>query len=621
MVTKEQIDEYIKAYQRGESLISDEEYDELLEEYLKNNGGESARPFLRSRQSNNVNDILCTLPKTYGVELPMREGQKTYKGWLETKKIDHNKQVIVQPKFDGCSIGLDVISGKLFTRGDYDNGESVDVTDLFKFQRDHLEITPATTAIKFEAIMAHEVFDTMGLRERYARPRDAVAGIMTSRDVEMASLITLVPLREYRDGKQYIPSDIQDISVSCNVDNFETIEGFIDNKLSDGAIVKYKDCHYSIDGVVASVIDEEANSTIPDREIAIKILNNIMETKIIGIQYQYGRTGKITPVGVLKPVKFDNVVVDHVGLSTLDRVMELKLNYNDTVRIVYNIVPYLLSSYHDGSYPIPIPTKCPICGAELNLRTLKTVRCTNPHCKGLKIGLITRYCEKMKMLGLSKGIITKLFDCGLIERIGDLYRLTPEKIMALDGFKEKSANNICNTIRKSSELVPLSRWLGALPIKDISAKTWQIILDAKFPMDMLKATNVIKDNLQNGTVDSFMENCMSQYVYGISINTYMAIKEGLTSYWDDIVDVSQYVTFYCLSDTTKPVKGRITLTGTRDDNLISYLKEKGYDVNDFSSKTIAIVIPQKGYVSSKVVKAIKMGIPIYTIEEAYEALK
>jgi hypothetical protein len=75
-----------------------------------------------------------------------------------------------------------------------------------------------------------------------------------------------------------------------------------------------------------------------------------------------------------------------------------------------------------------------------------------------------------------------------------------------------------------------------------------------------------------------------------------------------------------LTDITKPTRGRVTLTGTRDEKLINYLKEKGYEVDDYSSKTIALVIPHKGYVSSKVVKAAKNNIPIYTIEEAFGAL-
>jgi hypothetical protein len=162
--------------------------------------------------------------------------------------------------------------------------------------------------------------------------------------------------------------------------------------------------------------------------------------------------------------------------------------------------------------------------------------------------------------------------------------------------------------------------MGALPIKDISAKTWQLVIDARYPMDELKASNAYRNAIQNGTPDSFMTECIPNYEYGFSTNTYAAMREGLVLYWDEIQDVIQYINFKCTTNITKPIKGRVTLTGTRDGKLISYLIEKGYDVNDYSSKTIALIIPQEGYVSSKVVKAKKTGIPVYTIEEAYEAL-
>lgn len=615
-ITREQLDEYTRQYSQGHPIISDEEYDKLLEEYLREHG-ESNRPFLRAQQSDDVNDIVGTLTKAYGVTTPMREGQMTYSKWLKNRKASSTAKIKLQPKFDGCSVALDVITGRFFTRGDYDNGESVDVTVLFEEHLKNMTFGEAVSAVKFEAIMAKEIYDGLNLKDQYKRPRDAVSGTITSMNVDMAKYITLVPLREYISNEELIPEALDDISITLDADNFEAIEQFIADKLADGAMVKFLDGHYAIDGVVASIINEAGHTS---DEIAIKILNNIQETKIINIDYQYGKTGKITPVGILEPVKFDTITVDHVGLSTLDRVMELGLRYNDTVRIVYNIVPYLLDTYNDGTIPIPIPKNCPICGAPLNFKTLKTVRCTNPQCKGLKIGMINRYCEKMKMMGVSKGILTKLFEAGLIECIGDLYRLTPEKIMTLDGFKEKSANNICDSIRKASVDVPLSRWLGSLPIKDISAKTWQIVIDAKFPMDEMKATNVYRYAIETGTPDSFMMECVPNYVYGFSSNTYAAMREGLVLYWEDIQDVIKYVNFRCTTDLTRHIKGRVTLTGTRDDKLTAYLTEKGYDVNDYSAKTIALIIPYEGYVSSKVVKARKTGIPVYTIEQAYEAL-
>jgi len=614
LITKAELDKYQKAYSEGHAIITDEEYDNLLEEYL-NQVGESNRPFLRQKQSGDVNDVVGTLTKVYGVTTPMRPGQKVYTDWIRTKKIPNDAKIIVQPKFDGCSVAIDAYLGKYYTRGDVDNGESVDVTALFK---DHFKngFGEAISAVKFEAIMSHEVFEKLGLSKSYKRPRDVVAATITSQNTGMSQYITLVPLREYSMNDSFIPSELEDLSLTTTADDFEGIESFISDKLSDGATVKFNGCTYSIDGVVVSVLDDGRTT----EEVAIKILNNIKETKIINIDYQYGKTGKITPVGILEPVKFDNITVDHVGLSTLDRVMSLGLKYNDTVRIVYNIVPYLIDSYHDGAVPIPIPKNCPICGAPLNFRTLKTVRCTNPQCSGLKIGLIHRYCEKMKMMGIAKSTITKFYEAGLVECIGDLYRLTPEKIMSIDGFKEKSANNIIKSIHDNSRDVDLAKWLGALPIKDISAKTWQLIINAKYPSDNMKATSVYRNAIENGTPDSFMMECVPNYVYGFSTNTYAAMREGLVLYWSEIQDAIQYISFNILTDLKKPTKGRVTLTGTRDNKLIAYLTEKGYEVNDYSSKTIALVIPEKGYVSSKVAKAVKSGIPIYTIQEAYEAL-
>lgn len=622
-ITKEQLDEYIRAYSIGKPIISDEEYDMLLEEYI-NEHGESSRPFLRSKQSAEVNEIVGTLPKVYGVITPMREGQKTYQKWVTTKKINEETPIVIQPKFDGCSISLDCKTGRFFTRGDYDNGESVDVTDLFR-PYFNMDLDESIDAIKFEAIVSHEVFEqlrpTRNDGSPYLRARDFVAAIITSRNIEMAKFVTLVPLREYVDNEQMISSSLRDISiVSATVGDTDIIQQFIDDKLHDGAVVEYIGMHYSIDGVVVSVMN--GGYTIPDNEVAIKILNDIQETKIINIQYQYGKTGKITPVGILEPVKFNNITVDHVGLSTLDRVASLNLKFGDTVRIVYNIVPYLLDSYHDGTIPIPIPTKCPICQAPLNMMTLKTVRCTNPYCTGLQIGMIIRYCEQMKMMGLSKGIITKLFENGLIKTIADLYELTPERIQELDGFKEKSANNICKTIHDASTDVPISRWLGALPIKDVSAKKWQLILDAVLGKDQFKASNAIKYYFTLDKPDEFLEELIlnpSWSILQIGSSTTQRIREGLTLYWDTIKMITPYISFRITTDMTKS-KGRIVLSGTRDAELIKCLNDRGYETDDKWSKPMAVVIPYVGYTSRKVDKAKKYNVPVYTIEEAYGAL-
>ena len=236
-------------------------------------------------------------------------------------------------------------------------------------------------------------------------------------------------------------------------------------------------------------------------------------------------------------------------------------------------------------------------------------------------GMDQREAEDIKKRCIAKNTITKLYEAGLVTCIGDLYRLTPEKIMTLDGYKEKSAVNICTSIASVSVNVPLDKFMGALPIKDISAKTWRLVINAKFPNDEMKAVNMYKHHIEEGTVDSFMMECVPDFVYGFSTNTYAALREGLTLYWDEIRDAFQYISFNVLTNVPKPTRGRITFTGTRDERLTNYLTNLGYDVNDYSSKTIALIVPNKGYVSSKVVKARKSGIPVYTVEEAFEAFK
>ena len=208
-ITKEQLDEYVKAYQDGHPLISDEEYDMLLEEYLQEHGEEN-RPFLRQKQSSSVNDIVGTLPKAYGVLEPWRPKLMSYKAWTEKNHLTSTHTVQIQPKFDGCSVAFDVKTKRFFTRGDVDDGTSMDVTDIFKDRIDWImnEILwgyDEAVSIKFEAIMSHEAYLSSGLNEQYKRPRDAVTANFKLRDPNIAKITSLLPLRGYMNGKQFIP--------------------------------------------------------------------------------------------------------------------------------------------------------------------------------------------------------------------------------------------------------------------------------------------------------------------------------------------------------------------------------------------------------------------------------
>ena len=613
MITKEQLDEYIRAYSQGKPLISDEEYDRLLEEYLRENG-EDKRPYLRQQQSGVINGLVGTLKKVYGVREPMREGQDTYEQWFIRKGINPNAKIIIQPKFDGASIAVDK-SGRFFTRGDYQNGESVDVTELFKNHNIEKYIREAVDGVKFEAIMCHENFYSAGIDElkSYLKPLDVVNAIIHSRNSEVSEYITLVPLRESIGGHEYVCSELQSVSlVTTTADDFETIQQFIVDKLNDGATVEYGGLHYSIDGVVVSVLGEDGETT---HEIAIKILNDINETKLVDVKFQFGKTGKITPVAIVEPVLFcdGKRTVDHITVSTLDRVNELGLRKGDTVRVMYNIVPYLLDTAHDGSTRIQLPTHCPKCGAPFEYTSLKTVRCTNPICEGRKLGSIIRYCEKMKMIGVGEATIERFFNEGLIRDIPDLYEITSNDIVKISGFREASANNIINAITKASTDIPVARWLGALPFLDVDSKKWDMLLNSIIGNDEMKKSNIVR-HIVLESPEEFGELLLTK-VKGLGPATIKAMNEGWMTNLDMMKKIINNISFRIT--TSKGSVDKICLSGTRDRNVINHLISKGYDVVDNFTRDIKyLVIPDKSFTSSKISKAEKLGIKILTIEEA-----
>ena len=620
-ITKEQLDEYIRAYQEGHPLISDEEYDELMEAYVAEHG-ESSRPFLRQKQSSSVNDIVGTLDKRYGVRTTMRDNQKPYTEWVGklNKSGILQSHIIIQPKFDGCSVACDIPSGRFYTRGDYDNGESIDVTDLFADRIDEVlaMVTDDTIAVKFEVILDHDTYKNTELRT-YKRPRDAVNAAFTSRNKAYTKLFTLVPLRAITKSQtQYIPTDLFNICLKGKLDDYATIENYIKDLLDDGATVRFNEKTYDVDGVVVSIslASKDLPSIIdPLHEVAIKILFNVQSGTLKTTNFQFGKQGRITPVAVLDPpVKFDKITVDHITLSTLQRVVDLQLRHNDTVRVMYNIVPYLIDSQHDGDYPIPVPQKCPICGADLDYLSYKLVRCSNPNCKGLRLGAIVRHAEKMKMFGLGKGVLQKLYDEEYVLCISDLYDLRKwdDCIAQMPGFGYTSYDNMLKSVDTALANATLERFLGALPFNDTDEKTWKLVVKA-----------VGRDKLIKSMVDgTFPEMIISVgYIPNVGTAKIQRMVDGYLRNKSELQELMNWVP----SKLKEPLpvyiyqKGRVCFTGFRDKELEQQLEENGWDVGGFS-KDCKLIVPNLDYDSDKVRRAKELGLEILTKDMVPEYL-
>lgn len=612
-ITKEQLDKYVDAYAHGTPLISDEEYDLLLEEYVKEHG-ESSRPFTRQKQSSAVNDIVGTLTKCYFRS--MHPNQIYYVDYIAKKKWNFN--MCLQPKFDGCSVAFDVATHQFYTRGDYDDGESLNVTKLFigHIPQISSNLIDGTTAMKFEAIISEENFikAKQEMQKNYKRARDMVSAILTPpyNYAYFAKYITLIPLRGYINGKQFIPEFLKNISIIDSVQKFNTIESFVKGILDNGANIRLEHDTFAIDGVVVSEVSPDMIVNV-ENECAIKILTNVKETKLISVDYQFGKQGRITPVAILEPVCFDNVTVDHVTLSTLQRVVDMQLRHNDTVRIMYNIVPYFLESYHDGDYMIPVPEKCPICGAPLDYLSYKLVRCSNPNCKGLKLGAIIRHAEKMKMVGLGEGVITKLYDNEFVTCIADLYYLRKwdDCIAQTPGFGWTSYENMVKSVDKALHEATLPRFLGALPFNDTDEKTWKQI------MTVIDGHTIIK-SMEDGT---FPDLLMSYgYIPNVGRLKIQKIVDGYLRHKDELQSIMSLTDDLQQIDYTYGKLGKVCMTGTRDADLTRELTECGYEVGGWSNDCECVIVPDYNFESEKTRKAKAKNIPIYDLKDARKFL-
>ena len=612
-ISKETLSKLIASYSSGFSDISDESYDALLEEYLKKHG-ESLRPFLRQSQTESIADIVGTLQKSHGVTTPMRPGQTTYDDWRKKHNFK-SLTFVAQPKFDGCSVAYDLKEKRFFTRGDMDNGESVDVTDLFNKHDLNEKNLDGYDAIKFEAILSKQVFNELFSNE-YKRPRDVVAAAIHSRDTEVSKYITLIPLRKIKNKKLYLSETLKELSLlgTAGTTEYSSIQNFIDDLLANNASQYFMFQTYECDGVVISNIDNVSNEVLIE-EIAIKILNLQKKTKLKKVIFSMGKSGRVTPVAIVEPVKFDTVTVSNISLENLNRMTELRLRDGDTVNIMYNIRPYLLSSDHDGGHEIPIPDRCPICGYKLTRLGPELVGCENPNCRGNEIGSIVRYCQNMKMYGISTSTVETLYDAGMLKTISDLYHLKAEDISKLDRFGNISAANIVRSIRKASTNVNPLRWLSSLPCRNIGLKTWMLIQKGAFEDDNLRLGNILKEVCKQETPNMFIEE-LCKPVFGVDDLTLNAIRVGVTYAWKDIREMIKYITFTALTPM-KSSKGTVVLSGTRDRLLIEYLESVGYEVSDsFKSDAKYVIVPNLNFTSSKTKKAHEKGIPVIGVESA-----
>ena len=377
--------------------------------------------------------------------------------------------------------------------------------------------------------------------------------------------------------------------------------------------IKYKnfilsikpDLEFDVDGVVIKVNNLNwqqklgATSKYPRWTTAAKFKAESSQTKVLDIKVQVGRTGALTPVAILKPVQIAGVTITHASLHNQDEINKKDIRINDTVNIqrAGDVIPYItcvdFSKRKKDAVKFKIPNKCPSCNLKVD-RSETLIRCTNIKCSSiLKENLkhfVSRNAMNIDLLG--EKLIEKLFFRKLIKSFSDLYLLKEEHILSLDGYKEKSAKNILQSIENSKKCT-LSRFIFALGIRHVGENT------AKLLSKRFKTI----DNFLNAKQDEFFN------IEGIGEKTSLALTEYLGTYGKD--EIQKLKRFLSISKETLGENSKnIVLTGKLSfpkKRIKEILERYGYNVlNSVSKNTHIVLFGEKA--GSKLKKADELGI-------------
>ncbi len=493
-------------YVLSQAVISDYDYDmmmkeleQLEKEFPEFEDENSPSKRVGNDISNDFKQVvhdypMLSLGNTYNIG-ELNDFDKRIKNIIGT---DTPYLYVCELKFDGTAISIKYKNGKYIqavTRGDGTKGDDV-TTNVRTVRSIPLQLQgndyPEELEVRGEILLPHKEFKRLN-KERedigenpFANPRNAASGSLKMKSSKIVAERKLDAFLYFVLGEN-LPSDShfenlqkakswgfkisENIKLANTIDEVFEFINFWDTERNN--------LPYDIDGVVIKIdslkLQDELGMTgkSPRWAISYKFKAERAATKLLKISYQVGRTGAITPVANLEPVQLAGTTVKRASLHNADIIKELDVREGDTVFVEKGgeIIPKIVAVNKDKR-PKGLPeTKyidtCPACNHQL-VRNEDEAKhyCPNEYeCPPQIKGKIEHFVSRNAMdINCGEATVNALYEAGFIKNISDLYHLTFKQIYSLEGFKEKSVNNLLKSIKKSKQ-VPFERVLFALGIR------------------------------------------------------------------------------------------------------------------------------------------------------------
>lgn len=553
--------------------------------------------------------------------------------------------IVGEMKFDGTSISLTYNHGRLVravTRGDGTQGDDV-TANVKTIKSIPLQLQPGDWPEEFEIrgeiLMPWEVFEKLNAERAYneeplfANPRNAASGTLKMQDSREVA-------RRHLDARfYYLLSD--NLPFDNHYQNMEAAArwGFKVSKamrllhtLEDvNEYVDYWDVHrkelpVATDGLVFKVnsLRQQLNlgftAKSPRWAIAFKFNPENACTRLRFVSFETGRMGIVTPVANLEPVLLSGTIVKRASLHNDDIIRELDIHEGDWLyvekggEIIPKITGVEVSKREPDAAPIRFVEKCPVCGTPLVRIFGEAAWCCPNHygCRPQITGKIEHFCARrmMDIDGIGEETAELLFDCGLVERIADLYDLTPEQLQKLDRLGEKSAKRIIDGIEQSKK-VPFERVVYALSIPNVGETTAKRLASSVKNMDTMQAMSV-EELTSIPDVGPVIAQCIYDFLRDpVNIDNISRLRAA---------GVQMSLSEEKLAPKGTSLEGKsIVISGvfahhSRDEYKDLIEREGGKNVGSISKKT-SFVLAGENMGPSKREKCEKLGIPMISEDE------
>ncbi len=633
-----QLNEAGKAYYSGDKeLMSNYEYDALYDELVELE--KETGLIMSDSPTRNVGYETVS-------ELPKEEHETPMLSLDKTKSVDAlaafagAHKCLLSWKLDGLTIVLTYEKGELVkavTRGNGYVGEVITANArVFKNLPARIAYQ-GRMVLRGEAIITYSDFEKINSeiedeQEKYKNPRNLCSGsvrqlnseITAKRNVRLKVFAMIsaegVDFNNSREAQfNWLKSqgfDTVDFRVVDETNMHEAVESFAkevgENDFpSDGLVLTYDDIAYG----------ESLGRTakFPRHSIAFKWKDEIVDTTLTDIEWSASRTGLINPVAVFEPVEIEGTTVSRASVHNVSIVKSLGLGIGDTVSVykANMIIPQIAAVKKNQDSFVEIPKFCPVCGQKTQIRCqndVESLYCTNPDCQAKQVKsfelLVSR--DALNIDGMSEATLEKFIDNGLIKTYADIYHLDryKERICQMEGFGEKSYDNMMDSIEKSRNVV-ISKFIYSLGIPGVGLANAKLIC-RYFDSNL--------ESIMTADADSLVE------IEGIG----GVIAGAIVAYFADenkrklALDLAAELTLIpeVKADTTSDIAGKtFVITGSVlhfvNRNEVKELIESlgGKVAGSVSAKTDYLINNDTTSGSSKNKKAKELNIPIISEED------